>query len=101
MISLSKKFLYIHIPKTAGTSLKHALSKYESKKHQGVDWSKYFEFLKEKNWNTLFEKTNIGFDPSNFFHLSLQQYTQMFEELCILNKRMDMSEKDLKTVQND
>ena len=53
MLSLKKNFLFIHAPKTGGTSVKNVLKKYESAATPGAHHSVFFEELKDKSWQDL------------------------------------------------
>jgi len=55
LLSLKKNFLFIHPPKTGGTSYKNVLKKYETAATPGAHHSNFFEELTDKSWQDLFE----------------------------------------------
>jgi hypothetical protein len=58
MLSIEKNFLFIHPPKTGGTSVKDILKKYQTPGVAGAYHSEFFDELEENNWQTLSEVYN-------------------------------------------
>jgi len=58
MISLEKNFLFIHPPKTGGTSVKDILKRYETRGLPGAYHSEFFNELVDENWQSLSEVYN-------------------------------------------
>jgi hypothetical protein len=53
MLSFDKKFLFIHLPKTGGTSLKYLLKDYEERQLFDKYQSVFFDELKTQNWKSM------------------------------------------------
>lgn len=55
IISNTKKFIFIHVPKTAGTSIQHTLEKYDDFKH-----SRLFKAIERRTGLKIYATTYMG-----------------------------------------
>ncbi len=84
MLSFDKNFLFIHSPKTGGTSLKYLLKDYEERELFDKYQSVFFDELKTQNWKTMatrLEKSLTSFDGDMWRDNILKKFDKEFVDI--------------------
>ena len=98
MISHKKKFLYIHIPKTAGMSLRDFFESYRDDKKFSLGHPYYCEYLKIANIRNYYNFTCVRnrFDRLVSAFLYIKQSNMTAGEIC-LRDRLGINKLDFKS----